>query len=81
MANDEVPVRLALQAVSFAHKGNSVRNFKDCTHLVLAVAITPCGTTCHRVDCLGDTALLANGFCGGRKVVVMLLEGLFNLES
>ena len=58
---DEIPVELALQALSFAHKRHTVRNSKDCTHLVLAVAITSCWTTSHLVDCLGVIALLANG--------------------
>lgn len=64
------PVRPALQTISFAHKRHTVRIFKDWTHLVLAVAITSCWTACHLVDCLGDTALLANGLYGQREVVV-----------
>ena len=33
---------------------------KDCTHLVLAVAVTSCWTTSHLVVDLGGNALLAN---------------------
>ena len=61
---DEVLVRLSLRAVSFTHKRRTVRNSKDYTYLVLAVAITSCWTTCHLVNFLGDTALLANGLYG-----------------
>lgn len=61
---DEVLVRLSLQAGSSAHKRRTVRNSKDCTYLVLAVAITSCWTTCHLVNFLEDTALLANSLYG-----------------
>lgn len=54
-------MRLARQAVSFAHKRHTVHNFKVCAHLVLAVAITSGWTTCHLEDCLGNTTLLENG--------------------
>lgn len=63
----EVLLRLALQVISFAHKRHTLVNGKDCTHLVLAVAITSCWTTCHFVKPLGNSALLANSLYGKRK--------------
>ena len=46
-----------------AHKEHRVRNPTESalTHLVLAVAITSCWTTCHFVDSISDHALPANG--------------------
>lgn len=48
----EVLLGRALQVISFAHKRHTVLKSKDCTHLVFAVAITSCWTTCHFVECL-----------------------------
>ena len=53
-------MRLALQAIPSAHKRHIVHNFRDYTHLVLAVTVTPRWTTGHFSDCIGSIALLAN---------------------
>ena len=75
-------MRLCETGIFFTHKRHDVLKAKDCAHLVLAVAITSCGTTCHLVECLENVALLANSLYGERKgKIVVVKKRSFNLEK